>query len=80
MFFFSSSGCSKDYAQLYFGSSLDNQDIIRYGGLSDGRICGNRYSRTRFFASTNTITVFYRTDSSGGSTGLQIKITCIGKS
>ncbi|XP_064384778.1 dorsal-ventral patterning protein tolloid-like [Halichondria panicea] len=73
----SSSGCTKDYTQIYFGSSLDSQDLIRYGGLSDGRICGNRYSRTRFFASTNTITVYYRTDSSGGSTGLQIKITCL---
>ncbi len=77
--FLYSSSCNKDYVRIHFGSNLDDRNIVRYGGLVDGRICGSRFSRTRFFASTNAVTVYYRTDASVGTTGVQVKVSCIGK-
>ena len=78
-----SSTCSRDYVQLYFGTSLNSGDVIRYGGLSDGRICERRFRYYKLFASSECLTLFYRTDGSNSqrdARGLEAKVTCIGES
>ena len=60
---FHSSGCSRDYVQLYDGASIEPGNLIRYGS-NEGRLCNRRESRFIFYSFSNIMTVYYRTDGS----------------
>ena len=61
--------------QLYRGASLSPSDLTRYGGYVEGRICNRADSRFIFFATSNVVTIYYRTNgrnTRSDVTGLQV--------
>ena len=80
-----SSGCSRDYVQLYYGTSLDSRDVLRYAIATDGRICERIHGFYKYYSSTEykCLTMFYHTDGSNSqndSRGLEAMVTCLGES
>ena len=77
--FHSSTGCTKDYVQFYFGNSLHSGDLARYSGYIDGRIC-DRQAGNYFYTLNEMATVFFHTDGSGsGSQGFRLSFEAVGK-
>ena len=75
-----SSQCTKDYVQIFSGSSTSNNNLIVYNGYPGGRLCLAEVGRFRFSLFSRAITFLYHTDSSGGARGLEIGYELIGTS
>ena len=79
--FRSSAGCTKDYVQFYYGSSLRSEDLVVYSihADNDGRFCDSQSGRF-LYTLTETATVFLHTDGSGsGSQAFQLSFKAVGR-
>ena len=66
--------------QFYYDNSLRSEDLVRYSGYVEGRICDSQSGRFLYSLLTETATVFFHTDESGsGSQGFQLSFKAIGK-
>ena len=75
----SSSECTKDYVQFYYGNSVNGANLVRYQHLTEGRICDRQDGRYIYSIFSETVTVFFHTDRSGsGRRGLKISFTAQG--
>ena len=77
----SSAGCTKDYVQFYYGSSLRSEDLVVYSihADNDGRFCDSQSGRY-LYTLTETATVFLHTDGSGsGSQAFQLSFKAVGR-
>lgn len=74
-----SSGCSKDYVQMYYGTELTSNNVVQFSQNAEGRICDNRGYTLTYTIFTDVVTVFFHTDGSGsGRRGLSVTFTAIG--
>lgn len=76
---FYSPGCTKDYVQIYYGTELTSNNVARFQGTTDGRICDNRGFTQTYSIFTDLVTLYFHTDGSGsGRRGLSVTLTAIG--
>lgn len=78
LLFVYSTGCTKDYVQIYYGTELTSSNVARFSGSTEGRLCDNRGFTWTYTLFTDVVTVYYRTDGSGGGRGLQVTFTAQG--
>ena len=84
-----STGCSKDYLEIYTGTNLVSDKIVIFSKFQEdglqtpgGRFCSNsaRGRNLTMSISADTIILYFHTDGSGnGRNGLHFNFTAVGK-
>ena len=65
--------------QIYYGTELTSNNVARFSGTTDGRICDNRGYTLTYTIFTDVVTLLFHTDGSGsGRSGLSVTFTAIG--
>lgn len=75
--------CTKDYVQVFSGSSISQDDLIPFPGKAGARICSPLASTFVFSVDSSVTTFFYHTDDNNlgdmNVRGVEIPYTLIGK-